>query len=272
MLELRILTGLHRGAALALDGEAIRIGSASENDLVLVDPGMPALAGVIQRSAQSCWVFRSGHEAGLSAQRSRTASPAGEVTIAAGARWFAGPVLLGCEDERTPWCTEPALPSASCSGKRSVSLRTKAIATALTILAAASGAALLGKPSIVTSAMRAVAPDSAIAPEPARSADTAVGAANQRCAEALALPSISALPSELPHRPPRVVKAVVYPTRTTDRPPFRIRSASGGPYGFIVTDDGHVLTPGSRWQAFTLVRIEPGRAVFTGPYAAELTW
>jgi hypothetical protein len=272
MLELRILTGLHRGAALPLDGEAIHIGSASENDLVLVDPGMPALAGVIQRSAQSSWVYRAGHQAALSAQPSLAASPAAEVAIAAGARWFAGPVLIGCEDERTPWGTEPALPSASCSGKRSVSLRTKAIATALTILAAAGGAALWGKPSIATWTMHALAPDSAIAPEPARSADMEVGDANQRSAAALALPSISASPSELPHRPPRVVKAAVYPTRATDHPPFRIRSASGGPYGFIVTDDGHVLTPGSRWRAFTLVRIEPGRAVFTGPYAAELTW
>jgi hypothetical protein len=88
----------------------------------------------------------------------------------------------------------------------------------------------------------------------------------------LALASISGAPAELSDGPPRVVKAAVYPIRTTDRPPFGIRSASGGPYGFIVTDDDRVLTPGSRWQAFTLVRIEPGRAVFTGPYAAELTW
>jgi hypothetical protein len=57
-----------------------------------------------------------------------------------------------------------------------------------------------------------------------------------------------------------------------NRPPFAIRSASGGPYGFVVTEDGQVLMPGSRRQAFTLVRIEPGRAVFSGPYAAELTW
>lgn len=70
----------------------------------------------------------------------------------------------------------------------------------------------------------------------------------------------------------RVLTAAVYPNETRERPPFSIRSANGGPYGFIVTDDGQVLMPGSRWRAFTLVRIEPGRAVFTGPYAAELTW
>lgn len=270
MLELRILTGLHRGAALPLDGEAIHIGSASENDLVLLDPGMPAVAGVIQRSAQACWVYRSCHQAALGTQPSAAASPAGEVAIDAGARWFAGPVLLGCEEERTPWGIEPALPITSCSDKRGVSSRTKAIATALTILAAAGGAALFGNPSIVTRAMRALVPDSAIGAEQRRSADTVVGDAIRRSAAAPA--SVSTSLSEPPHRPPRIVKAAVYPTRTTDRPPFAIRSASGGPYGFIVTDDGHVLTPGSRWRAFTLVRIEPGRAVFTGPYAAELTW
>ena len=57
MLELRILTGLHRGAALPLDGDAIRIGSAAENDVVLLDPGMPALACAIYRSEVSGWRY-----------------------------------------------------------------------------------------------------------------------------------------------------------------------------------------------------------------------
>jgi len=81
-----------------------------------------------------------------------------------------------------------------------------------------------------------------------------------------------ATPAPAPSSGVRVLTAAVYPDETMQRPPFSIRSASGGPYGFIVTDDGQVLMPGSRWRAFTLVRIEPGRAVFTGPYAAELTW
>ena len=72
--------------------------------------------------------------------------------------------------------------------------------------------------------------------------------------------------------PVRVVSGAIYPSQAVRRPPFEIRSASTGPYGFIVTRDDQILIPGSRLGAFTLVRIEPGRAVFTGPHAAELTW
>ncbi|MCO7254507.1 type III secretion system inner membrane ring subunit SctD [Dickeya oryzae] len=40
MFELRVLTGLHRGAALPLSGTSWRIGSADEADMVLYDPGI----------------------------------------------------------------------------------------------------------------------------------------------------------------------------------------------------------------------------------------
>ncbi|MEH2921550.1 FHA domain-containing protein [Samsonia erythrinae] len=40
MFELRVLTGLHRGAALPLCGNAWRIGAADDADLVLYDPGI----------------------------------------------------------------------------------------------------------------------------------------------------------------------------------------------------------------------------------------
>lgn len=40
MFELRVLTGLHRGAALPLSGASWRIGSADEADMVLYDPGI----------------------------------------------------------------------------------------------------------------------------------------------------------------------------------------------------------------------------------------
>lgn len=277
MLELRILTGLHRGAALPLEGEAIEIGSASENDIVLVDPGMPAVAGVVQRSAGSSWVYRSGNEFEHSRQACRGGSSAGETAITAGARWFAGPVLIGCEEEHTPWGAEPARPSAPSRDKRPASLRAKVRALAVAVLALAIGVALLlvGKPSIVMSTMRSLVGDSAVAPQPAKAADEAAvrGVESRRVAATGPRPgSPFAAASEAPRPPTRTVTAAVYPSHTSKSPPFTIRSASGGPYGFVVTDDGRVLMPGSRWQSFTLVRIEPGRAVFAGPYAAELTW
>ena len=275
MLELRILTGLHRGAALPLEGEAIQIGSASENDIVLVDPGMPALAGIVHRSPASSWVYRSGNEIELSRQSASDGSSAGETAVTAGARWFAGPVLIGCEEEHTPWGAEPTPPSAPSRDERPRPLRTKAsaLAIALLALAIAIGFAqfVVGSPLTVIATLSSPANHSAIATERAIPADkSAAGNAAPRLVAAAAPAPAPA--SEPPLPPTRTVTAAIFPTPTSKRPPFAIRSASGGPYGFVVTDDGHVLMPGSRWQSFTLVRIEPGRAVFAGPYAAELTW
>lgn len=40
LYELRVLTGLHRGAALPLNGEQWSIGSSAGADLALYDPGI----------------------------------------------------------------------------------------------------------------------------------------------------------------------------------------------------------------------------------------
>jgi hypothetical protein len=222
-------------------------------------------------------VYRSGDEIELSRRASSGGSSAEETAIAAGARWFAGPVLIGCEEEHTPWDAGPARPSAPLRAKRLVSLRVKAGALTVALLALAIGVALLlvGKPLIVMSTMHSLVGNSAVASQRAISAEMAATSDVESRLVAAARPrpaAGSASTSEPPRPPTRAVTAAVYPTHTSKPPPFAIRSASGGPYGFVVTDDGHVLMPGSRWQSFTLVRIEPGRAVFAGPYAAELTW
>lgn len=49
MYELRVLTGLHRGAALPLSGGQWRIGSSSEADLALYDPGIQTEHCLLER-------------------------------------------------------------------------------------------------------------------------------------------------------------------------------------------------------------------------------
>ncbi|MEL7631106.1 FHA domain-containing protein [Pectobacterium aroidearum] len=51
MFELRVLTGLHRGAALPLCGNAWRIGAADDADLVLYDPGIAPCHGQLEKTA-----------------------------------------------------------------------------------------------------------------------------------------------------------------------------------------------------------------------------
>lgn len=256
MLELRILTGLHRGAALPLDGDEVRVGSGADNDWVLLDPGMPEHAGILEPSGDSTWRFRplTGGAPGLHG----ASAEAGCTTVAAGARWFAGPVLIGCDEEHAPWPSRTAHPSTPPSARRPFPLRSK-IAAALLGAALAGWAAVLAVQGLRGQSSADSGRDAASVPVGQLAGDT----------RHLTEPSVSAA-ADMQHE--RVVTGVVYPDETIKRPPFAIRSASSGPYGFIVTDDNHILMPGSRWQSFTLVRIEPGRAVFTGPYAAELTW
>lgn len=249
MLELRILTGLHRGAALPVDGDTIRVGSGPENDIVLLDPGMPAAASIIYRSGTSAWQYRSFGSTQPSGEAFDRASEG--TALVAGARWFAGPVLIGCEEEGAAWSGESAqsaAPRRDERGQRPTSAKTKWSAILVSILVAV----------IVLTTFVALPALHGRPGAPARSSAALASPAN--------------VASAGPRANVRVISGTLYRKEAIGRPPFAIRSASSGPYGFVVTDDDHVLIPGSRWRAFTLVRIEPGRAVFSGPHAAELTW
>jgi type III secretion protein D len=247
MLELRILTGLHRGASLPLEGETIRIGSGSENDIVLLDPGMPALASIIARSDTSAWHYRSCRSASESGEAFDAASASGGTALVAGTRWFAGPVLVGCEEEGTPWSGEPA--DAGASPREGNDERLAASKPVLIVALVA---------AVTVSALAAMLALQALPASPAHPAT--VTAATITSAPNAAGTSV------------RLISGTVFPDEAIRQPPFGIRSASGGRYGFVVIDDDHVLIPGSRWGAFTLVSLEPRRAVFAGPYNAELRW
>lgn len=58
MFELRVLTGLHRGAALPLCGNAWRIGAADDADLVLYDPGIAPYHSQLEKTADG-WTLNS---------------------------------------------------------------------------------------------------------------------------------------------------------------------------------------------------------------------
>lgn len=258
MLELRILTGLHRGAALPLEGDRVCIGSGEENDIVLLDPGMPVRAAILERATGSSWTCRMYASPQKQGESPSGAPARNDIEIGAGARWFAGPVLMACEEETAPWSNsagEQRAPSAqprfSLKAKLAVAL---VVATLIVALAATLGGQAASRLGIG---------------EPARHASSVLAAPSADRALRL---EPAATAAATPASGVRLLAAAVYPNETKERPPFSIGSANGGPYGFIVTDDGRVLLPGSRWRGFTLVRIEPGRAIFTGPFAAELTW
>lgn len=259
MLELRILTGLHRGAALPLEGDTIGIGSATDNDIVLLDPGMPEYAGTLARDDASHWRYRPGGAPQAGHGSAAQAAPLrNDIPLINGARWFAGPVLLGSDDEGSPWPVEPALPRQPSATVRRGSARIKPILAAAVSIAAAGLIAVLAMPATRT--------------EPASASRLpAAKPSTGRVTPPVAPPERREKQASAP-TPVRVAQGIAYPSDAVTQPPFAIRSVKGGPYGFLVTEDGRVLVPGSRWKAFTLVRIESGRAVFSGPHAAEVRW
>lgn len=105
MLELRILSGLHRGTAFPLDGDEVRLGGDAGNDVVLSDPGMPAHAATIAKSRDASWIF------GVTGGGHRT-------TVVAGLAVAVGPIQVGFADEREPWRDVPALSRVRARGWR----------------------------------------------------------------------------------------------------------------------------------------------------------
>ena len=237
MLELRILSGLHRGAAVPLDGVTIRVGSSPNNGLVLCDPGMPGHAATFSRSVDDVWSFRA----------SGTGQAARPILVGAGTCLAIGPVSVGIADEAAPWDTGPASSSPSGSGSRPA-LRT--LIVELACLAA--GAAILLGAALLWIKSRS-APD---VPMP-----------DVRATDVTRF-NAPAAPQTI-----RPVEAFVYPPPTrVASAPLDVLSVRHGRHGFVVTREGEVLAPGYRWRDYTLQRIEPHKIVFSGAGAAELAW
>jgi hypothetical protein len=251
MLELRILTGLHRGAAFPLEGDIVRIGHGPDNDIILRDPGISAHACIFTRLDETTWQYR-GCEPIQTGTGSTNAGESERSSVVAGARWFAGPVLIGCEEESAPWQAARVPENPPTNGGSSMKWAAPVSSRPTARVAVAAAVAVMAIAGLLTRFAVSSKP-------PAPMGATAEAPTTTIAAE----PALAPLP---------LIKGIVYPAETSERPPFGLRSATGGPYGFVVTDNGRVLISGSRWQAYTLVRIEQGRAVFAGPHPAEITW
>lgn len=106
MHELRILSGLHRGATLPLDANAHAIGASEEADVVLVDSGIEQLHATLSPEG-SAWLLSANEGQIFNAQSNR---PQQTVELAPGGFARVGDIWLTISEEGAPWEKPPAQP------------------------------------------------------------------------------------------------------------------------------------------------------------------
>lgn len=104
MYELRILSGLHRGATLPLDDIPLTIGASETDDVVLVDPGVEDRHATLSRS-DSGWLLsaEAGQLSGMDSDQAQKL-----IDLTPGERACIGHVWISIEVEGAPWQEAPA--------------------------------------------------------------------------------------------------------------------------------------------------------------------
>ena len=106
MHELRILSGLHRGATLPLDANAHAIGASEEADVVLVDSGIEQLHATLT-SEGATWLLSANEGQIFNAESNR---PQQTVELVPGGFARVGDIWLTISQEGAPWEKPPAEP------------------------------------------------------------------------------------------------------------------------------------------------------------------
>ena len=106
MLELRIYSGLHRGATLPLIETDLSLGCDEAADVVLVDEGMAALHARL-KNINGCWILEA---AGGKIFNEHLAEEQLTVDLADGGFARLGEVWIGIAKENASWLAIPSLP------------------------------------------------------------------------------------------------------------------------------------------------------------------
>lgn len=287
--ELRVLQGLHAGAALPLEGGAITVGADDDCDVVLLDDG------VLPVHLRLAWIggrWIVGDEG---------------TEVALGVRIPVGTASIMLCDASEPWSNAPPpVPAAQSDTRSSVQASTpKRTAPRRIAIASLAGAALLVGLALALSNMAApskavVEPRPVAAAQPPRTGALASAAdLEQLTQEILASRDLREyvsvqtqagqilLKAELDDdQVPRFEGALqALKRRIGDRAhlqatlvplvqtlPFQIREIVMGPVSYITTADGRRLSEGASAMGVRLVAIRPGKLVFAGRHRVEIAW
>jgi type III secretion protein D len=303
--ELRILNGLHRGAALPLDGTALDIGAGEQAGVVLADPGVAAHHATLAPT-DTGWLLeaRDGAVVGVDDPRPQSVlelGPGGYARLGAvwlcisavDAAWQAPPEPTGLAEPA------PVPPAAPVPAVRRRALRRVLLPIgALVVLSGATACAI---------AVRAPAASTVVAPAPARPVAAATpvtptltpaqlqAAFRRELGNAQLLERFELAlgtqawtmradldPEEKAHFE-RLLKKFMAQHRLTipvdakivgaaAMLPFDIAQVVSGSHAGIVTADGARLYVGDDYRGVRLVSVRERHLVFAGKRKIEVNW
>ncbi|QXI53258.1 MULTISPECIES: FHA domain-containing protein [Pseudomonas] len=297
MFELRVLSGLHRGAALPLVGEQWVVGAAEDADLALYDPGICGRHAAVSL-VQGQWLLASLEGVVCNGQGQPWAATEplpGNTPFSIAGVWL----CLAPADQ--PWPEEAALDDAAHLTADRETQKTaarpswpKRLGIAAAVITVASSAwAFTSQPAPT------VAPSAAQQHKPAKAALDTVEAVRLELDRMLQERDLDAnvrvevqdgrlaLVGELPRQRLAVVERLMerfharYDTsveitasvkeRLTQLP-FQIAQIVGGKRGHVVTSDGRRLFLGDQIDGLRLTAIDSGKVTFEGEQRYEVTW
>ncbi len=289
LFELRVLSGLHEGAALPLFGECWSIGAHQDADLELYDPGVAARHARLHGLA-GCWTVQA--QEGLLQDEAGTVRA--QITDLAPGRAFAiGGIRLCVADTQSAWLDEPADAVAQPGAPVTAGSKSKWLAPGILVLV----------PILMALAWQPMGTAPALAPQPSPASNkrqlattaqvhqqllkmlierdlgntvrlqvaadriTLGGEVGQ---DSLALVSRMLERFEVQFETPVAIVNQVQQTSTVL--PFRIVQIIGGPKAHVVLADGRRLFFGDEVQGLRLTAIDNRRVLFEGRQRHEVNW
>ena len=289
LFELRVLSGLHEGAALPLFGECWSIGAHQDADLELYDPGVAARHARLHGMAGR-WTVQ--------AQEGLLQDDAGTVRaqiadLAPGRAFAIGGIRLCVADTQSAWLDEPADAVAQPGAPVTAGSKSKWLAPGILVLV----------PILMALAWQPMGTAPALAPQPSPASNkrqlattaqvhqqllkmlierdlgntvrlqvaadriTLGGEVGQ---DSLALVSRMLERFEVQFETPVAIVNQVQQTSTVL--PFRIVQIIGGPKAHVVLADGRRLFFGDEVQGLRLTAIDNRRVLFEGRQRYEVNW
>ena len=289
LFELRVLSGLHEGAALPLFGECWSIGAHQDADLELYDPGVAARHARLHGLA-GCWTVQ--------AQEGLLQDDAGTVRaqiadLAPGRAFAIGGIRLCVADTQSAWLDEPADAVAQPGAPVTAGSKSKWLAPGVLVLV----------PILMALAWQPMGTAPALAPQPSPASNkrqlattaqvhqqllkmlierdlgntvrlqvaadriTLGGEVGQ---DSLALVSRMLERFEVQFETPVAIINQVQQASTVL--PFRIVQIIGGPKAHVVLADGRRLFFGDEVQGLRLTAIDNRRVLFEGRQRHEVNW